>query len=142
MPNLEATEGESSMSSFPTLTLPWYSSASFSTIGARTLQGPHQTALKSRRNGTFDLSTSASKFKSLISRTFAPAMGLDSPLDFDSFQTAILIRLRCRSVDPGSWLSWNEGHPYRPSVARWLARRASTSVGASARAERVGPFTS
>ena len=75
MPNLDATPGESSMSSLPTLTLPLYSSASFSTIGARTLQGPHQTALKSRRKGTPDLSTSVSKFTSLISRTFAPAMG-------------------------------------------------------------------
>src|SRR5450631_3200365 len=74
MPNLEATLGESSMSSLPTLTLPLNSSASFSTIGASTLQGPHQTALKSRRNGTPALRTSVSKLPSLISRTFAPAM--------------------------------------------------------------------
>ncbi len=43
------------MSSLPTLYLPGYSSASFSTIGASTLQGPHQVALKSTRTGDLGL---------------------------------------------------------------------------------------
>src|SRR4051794_1616856 len=69
-PYLRVIWGASSMSSLPTLTLPACSSASFSTMGARALQGPHQVAVKSTRTGTSDLSTSASKFLSSKCKTF------------------------------------------------------------------------
>src|SRR6185295_15894840 len=66
--------GASSMSSLPTLYLPANSSARPSTIGARTLQGPHHVAVKSTSTGLSDLRTSASKFASVSSMMFLPAM--------------------------------------------------------------------
>src|SRR4051812_29984514 len=73
-PYFWVTPGASSMSSLPILYLPANSSASPSTIGARTLHGPHQVAVKSTRTGTADLRTSASKLASVSSITFLPAM--------------------------------------------------------------------
>src|SRR5262245_40879911 len=62
------------MSSLPILYLPANSSAIPSTIGARTLHGPHHVAVKSTRTGTLDLRTSASKLASVSSITFLPAI--------------------------------------------------------------------
>src|SRR6266436_3452324 len=56
-----------STSIFPTLTLPWYSVASSSTIGAMARQGPHHVAQKSINTGLSDFNTSASKFASVTS---------------------------------------------------------------------------
>src|SRR5215472_6004512 len=78
MPYLAATEGDASISTFPTLYLPPASSASLSTMGARTLHGPHHVALKSTSTGTSALRTSDSKLLSLRSMMFLPAMR-DSP---------------------------------------------------------------
>src|SRR3954454_23470017 len=63
-----------STSILATFTRPLYSSASASTIGAICLQGPHQTAQKSTRVGTSDLSTSVSKLMSVSSLMFALAI--------------------------------------------------------------------
>ena len=46
-----ASFGAASISTLPTLSLPSNSSASFSTMGASTLQGPHQVAWKSTSTG-------------------------------------------------------------------------------------------
>src|ERR1700690_1395282 len=56
-----------STSILPTLTLPSYSPASSSTIGAIARQGPHQAAQKSSRTGLSDFSTSESKLASVTS---------------------------------------------------------------------------
>src|SRR5580700_732209 len=56
-----------STSILPTFTLPWYSVASSSTMGAMARQGPHQVAQKSIRTGLSDFNTSASKFASVTS---------------------------------------------------------------------------
>src|SRR5438309_5158301 len=63
-----------STSILPTFTLPWYSVASSSTIGAIARQGPHQVAQKSTRTGLSDFSTSWSKFASVTSTIPLPAM--------------------------------------------------------------------
>ena len=54
-----------SMSTFPTLTLPSYSWANSSTIGATIRQGPHQLAQKSTNTGTEDSITSDWKLSSV-----------------------------------------------------------------------------
>src|SRR5271170_5635376 len=64
------------MSIFATLSLPLYSSARASTVGASCLHGPHQTAQKSTSVGTSLFKTSVSKLWSVISLTFALAMVL------------------------------------------------------------------
>src|ERR1700747_1082961 len=56
-----------STSILPTFTLPWYSGASSSTMGASARQGPHQVAQKSISTGLSDFNTSASKFASVTS---------------------------------------------------------------------------
>lgn len=56
----------SSTFTLPTFNLPSYCVASSSTIGERTLHGPHQDAQKSTSTGIGDLSTSASKFSFVI----------------------------------------------------------------------------
>src|ERR1039457_1116707 len=56
-----------STSILPTLTLPSYSPASSSTIGAIARQGPHQAAQKSTSTGLSDFNTSESKFASVTS---------------------------------------------------------------------------
>src|SRR3954453_4697409 len=56
-----------STSIFPIFTLPWYSAASSSTIGAIALQGPHHTAQKSTKTGCSAFKTSWSKFASFTS---------------------------------------------------------------------------
>src|SRR4029077_11222502 len=56
-----------STSILPTLTLPWYSLASSSTMGAIARHGPHQVAQKSISTGLSDFNTSASKFASATS---------------------------------------------------------------------------
>src|SRR5262245_49922076 len=52
----------SSMLTLPTFTLPSYSLASSSRIGAIILQGPHHSAQKSTSTGVVDFKTSSSKF--------------------------------------------------------------------------------
>src|SRR6185503_4496130 len=49
------------MLTLPTFTLPSYSLASSSRIGAIILQGPHHSAQKSTRTGVVDFKTSSSK---------------------------------------------------------------------------------
>src|SRR5215831_20856187 len=56
-----------STSILPTFTLPWYSVANSSTIGAMARHGPHQVAQKSISTGLSDFNTSASKFASVTS---------------------------------------------------------------------------
>src|SRR3974390_697109 len=56
-----------STSIFPTLTLPLYSVASSSTMGAIARHGPHHAAQKSTSTGLSDFSTSESKFASVTS---------------------------------------------------------------------------
>src|SRR6266850_8268416 len=54
-----------STSTLATFTLPWYCFATSSTTGATMRQGPHHSAQKSTRTGTFDWSTSESNVLSL-----------------------------------------------------------------------------
>src|SRR5690242_6191504 len=56
-----------STSILPILTLPAYSPASSSTMGAMARHGPHQAAQKSTNTGVSDFSTSLSKFASVTS---------------------------------------------------------------------------
>src|ERR1700722_12351839 len=56
-----------STSILPMVTLPLYSPASSSTIGAIARQGPHQAAQKSSNTGLSDFNTSESKFASVTS---------------------------------------------------------------------------
>src|SRR5215472_2558304 len=63
--NLKETLGFSSTLSLPTVTLPAYSAASASTVGAMRLQGPHHSAQKSTSTGAPAFSTSCSKFPSV-----------------------------------------------------------------------------
>src|ERR1039457_7103612 len=56
-----------STSILPTLTLPSYSPASSSTIGAIARHGPHQAAQKSTSTGLSDFNTSESKLASVTS---------------------------------------------------------------------------
>src|ERR1035438_4555092 len=56
-----------STSILPIVTLPWYSPASSSTIGAMARHGPHQAAQKSTSTGFSDFNTSASKLASVTS---------------------------------------------------------------------------
>ncbi len=61
-PNWPATSPDSSTSSFTTLSLPAYSLASASTVGATARQGPHHAAQKSTSTGNGDWRTSVAKF--------------------------------------------------------------------------------
>src|SRR5216683_1213323 len=63
-----------STSILPIVTLPAYSVASSSTMGAIARQGPHQAAQKSSRTGVSDFRTSWSKFASLTSIIPLPAI--------------------------------------------------------------------
>src|SRR5882762_9457782 len=63
-----------STSILPTFTLPKYSVASSSTMGAIARQGPHQVAQKSTSTGLSDFKTSASKFASVTSTIPLPAI--------------------------------------------------------------------
>jgi hypothetical protein len=63
-PNREAESGASSMSTVHTLSLPWYSLAICSIVGAIMRQGPHHAAKKSASTGNGDSITSALKFPS------------------------------------------------------------------------------
>src|SRR5208337_4384931 len=65
-----------STSILPTFTLPSYSRASSSTMGAMARHGPHQAAQKSTKTGVSDFRTSWSKFESFTSIMPLPAMGL------------------------------------------------------------------
>src|SRR6266581_7651979 len=56
------------------VTLPLYSVASSSTMGAIARQGPHQVAQKSTRTGLSDFKTSWSKFASVTSTIPLPAI--------------------------------------------------------------------
>src|SRR5439155_3743095 len=71
---LNATLGFSSTFSFPIVTLPLYSPASASIIGAMRLQGPHHSAQKSTSTGPPDLSTVSSKFPSVNVCTLSVAV--------------------------------------------------------------------
>ena len=66
MPNFAGVAGLESTSIFVKLTLPAYSEATSSTIGAIILHGPHHSAQKSTSTGLSDFNTSASKEASLI----------------------------------------------------------------------------
>src|SRR6266849_179160 len=57
-----------STSILPIFTLPWYSFASSSTMGAKARQGPHQAAQKSTKTGVSDFKTSWSKLVSVTSK--------------------------------------------------------------------------
>src|SRR5215813_2182829 len=59
----------SSTFSLTTLALPWYSSATDSTVGESIRQGAHHEAQKSTSTGWDDFKTSLSKFVSLTSVT-------------------------------------------------------------------------
>src|SRR5579859_1524485 len=63
-----------STSILPIFTLPWYSVASSSTMGAIARQGPHHVAQKSTRTGLSDFKTSWSKFASVTSTIPLPAI--------------------------------------------------------------------
>src|SRR6266568_2049770 len=63
-----------STSILPIFTLPAYSVASSSTIGAIARQGVHQAAQKSTSTGVSDFRTSWSKFESVTSTIPFPAM--------------------------------------------------------------------
>ena len=60
-PYLMASGANSSMLTLPTFTLPSYSFAIFSMVGANILHGPHQPAQKSTNTGMSDSNTSFSK---------------------------------------------------------------------------------
>src|ERR1035438_1228155 len=64
-----------STSILPNVTLPLYSPASSSTMGAIARQGPHQAAQKSTSTGLSDFSTSESKFASVTSTVAWPDDG-------------------------------------------------------------------
>src|SRR5687768_4507491 len=87
MPYLAAVRGLSSVFSLRNSTLPSYSSASSSTIGATMRQGPHHGAQKSTSTGLSAWRTSSSQLVSVTSAGFAinfpPALG-DTP-SFDGF---------------------------------------------------------
>src|SRR6185369_646846 len=63
-----------STSILPIFTLPAYSLASSSTMGAIARHGPHQAAQKSTKTGVSDFKTSWSKFWSVTSTIPAAAM--------------------------------------------------------------------
>src|SRR6266699_2337232 len=63
-----------STSILPIFTLPAYSVASSSTIGAMARHGPHQAAQKSKSTGVSDFRTSWSKFESVTSTIPFPAI--------------------------------------------------------------------
>src|SRR5574341_1813830 len=63
--------GLASVSSLATLTLPSYSWAIWSTIGAIILQGWHHSAQKSTSTGSPESSTSSSKDESVTANGFA-----------------------------------------------------------------------
>jgi len=64
-----------SVLTFPIFTLPAYSPASSSSMGAIILHGPHHSAQKSTTTGVADLRTSCSKFDSDRETMFAAVMG-------------------------------------------------------------------
>src|SRR5438093_3737500 len=72
--NLNETFGFSSTFSLPTVTLPAYSLASASTVGASRLHGPHHSAQKSTSTGAPDFSTLSSKLPSVKVCTFSVAI--------------------------------------------------------------------
>src|SRR5579864_2906535 len=74
-----AVPGLSSVFNFPTFTLPAYSVAMASTVGAMALQGPHQGAQKSTNTGVSDLSTSWSKAPSVKVSVFSAAIFVPYP---------------------------------------------------------------
>src|SRR5580658_9935679 len=86
-------------------------------MGERTLHGPHHVALKSNKNGTEDLSTSVSKFRSLISSTLAADMASQSPLRSYSYNAPMP---RCHpTARPGR----------RRPPESWPSRKAGRIVG-------------
>src|SRR5690242_18092422 len=68
VPPLEST------SSLPTFSLPAYSLATTSIVGAIIRQGPHHSAQKSTRTGTSDRSTSWSNVESVKVSVLSPAI--------------------------------------------------------------------
>src|ERR1043165_4514145 len=74
MPYFVARPWKSSMLSLAILTLPSYSAASSSRMGATILQGPHHSAQKSTNTGTGDFKTSSPKFPSVRVTIFATAI--------------------------------------------------------------------
>src|SRR5450755_4150325 len=68
-----------STSILPTLTLPSYSPASSSTMGAIARQGPHQAAQKSTSTGLSDFNTSESKFASVTSTVVVVLLAIHPP---------------------------------------------------------------
>src|SRR5690554_5098833 len=74
IPNFIDTFRLLSVSTFPTLTLPAYSSAISSIVGASIRQGMHHSAQKSTRAAPPSAMTSLSKLSSVSSNTFAEPM--------------------------------------------------------------------
>src|ERR1043165_265375 len=74
MPYFVARPWKSSMLSLAILTLPSYSAASSSRMGATILHGPHHSAQKSTNTGTGDFKTSSPKFPSVRVTIFATAI--------------------------------------------------------------------
>src|SRR5215831_3035998 len=83
--NLKAVLGLSSTLSLPIVTFPPYSAARASIVGARRLQGPHQSAQKSTRTGVPDWRTEVSKFPSVKVCTFSAAIRFSSSSVTGSF---------------------------------------------------------
>src|SRR5450830_2019002 len=77
MPNLAGMLWLESTSSLAICSLPSYSLAISSRIGAIALQGPHHSAQKSTRTGLSDFNTSASKEASEICLIFSLMVFLD-----------------------------------------------------------------
>src|SRR5205807_6989116 len=84
-----ATPPFSSTSSLTTLSLPVYSPASASTIGAIILHGPHQVAQKSTRTGMGDFSTSLSNACS-VTAGVVPAIERFLPLPHSRLDPLLL----------------------------------------------------
>src|SRR5882672_232718 len=115
-----------STSILPTFTLPKYSVANSSTMGAIARQGPHQVAQKSISTGLSDFNTSASKFASVTStiellaivppRYLVPATGfLNLPVLAPVMSAPVLravdsnTAIRCATVTEGAGVQGIQG---------------------------------
>src|SRR5882762_8647175 len=98
--NCEAIRWFWSTSTFATFTLPWYCFATSSTTGATMRHGPHHSAQKSTRTGTFDWSTSESN---VLSLTWITESDMGQGSLHDEWTAPMTKRLPSRRVlaDPG-----------------------------------------
>src|SRR5258708_35552108 len=84
-----------STSILPIFTLPAYSVASSSTIGAMARHGPHQAAQKSNSTGVSDFRTSWSKFESVTSTIPFPAIVPPTLEILDHAATIVTLSIGC-----------------------------------------------